>query len=166
MIVLGIDPGGSTGWAVYDSELRRVTHCGEFPDHHHDIPASVGTIDVIVIERPKGRGPTFPQIVEEGITFGRLIAWAESKWERAYGMLRYEVKSALTTATLGEVTVKTKASVWEALVMIHGEGSGAKARTRKGVEVSPPGALGLVAGAHQRDAVAVAVAWLLNQGSA
>lgn len=162
MIVLGLDPGATTGWCVYDTDARRAIAGGEFPEHLHDIPASVGRIDCTVLEKPVGQGPTRPEMVACGITFGRLAAWAEGKWPRTYAMPRYTIKSILTKATLGEVTVRTDATAWAALKLLHGEGCDAKARTRKGVEVSPPGAIGVLKGSHQRAALAVAVAWAIE----
>jgi len=163
VIVLGIDPGNVTGWCVYDSEQRRAIAGGEFPEHRHDIPASVGRIDVVVQEKPVGQGVTRPEMVACGITFGRLAAWAEAKWPRAYSMPRYEVKSILGKATLGEVTVKNDSTAWAALKLIHGEGSDKKAKRNKGVEVEPPGAIGVLVGGHQKAALAVAVAWVLRE---
>jgi hypothetical protein len=162
MIVLGIDPGTVTGWCVYDSVARRAIAGGEFPEHLADFGDYNGRVDVVVIERPKGQGPTRPDVVECGITFGRLMQWACGKWPVVHELLRYEIKSILSKATLGEVAVRTDATAWAALKLIHGEGSDRKAKTRKGVEVSPPGAIGVLAGSHQRAALAVAVAWVLR----
>lgn len=162
MIVLGLDPGATTGWCVYDSEQRRAIAGGEFPEHLADFGDYNGRVDVVVIERPKGQGPTLPQMVECGITFGRLMQWACGKWPNVHELLRYEIKSLLGKATLGEVTVRTDATAWAALKLLHGDGCDAKARTRKGAEVSPPGAIGVLKGSHQRAALAVAVAWAIK----
>lgn len=162
MIVLGIDPGATTGWCAYDSVERRAIVGGEFPEHYSDFRAFTGHVDVVVIERPKGQGPTRPELIECAITFGRLVQWACGKWPNVYELLRYDIKSILGRATLGEVTVRTDATAWAALRLIHGEGCDAKARMRKGVQVSPPGVIGAIAGSHQRAALAVAVAWVMR----
>ena len=163
MIVLGIDPGATTGWATYDTEQRRAIAGGEFPEHLTDFPDDIGRVDVVVLERPVGQGPTRPEMVACGITFGRLIAWAAGKWRRTYDLPRYEVKSILTRATLGEVTVRNDATAWASLRLIHGDGSDKKAKRKKGVEVEPPGAIGALVGGHQKAALAVAVAWCLRE---
>lgn len=166
MLILGVDPGAVTGWAVYESADRRVIASGQFNEHQiskqcKDWIFSL-TVDAVVIERPKGQGPTRPQLVECGITFGRLAAYLESKFgeRRVYEMLRYEVKSSLSAATHGEVNARNDASVWAALLLLHGgEDAGRKATKKNPV----PGAIGL-AKSHERAAVAVAVAWAIREG--
>lgn len=163
MMILAIDPGRTTGWALYDTDRRAVVDSGQFPEHLHDIRTAA--VDHVVIERPKGQGPTRPEMVECGITFGRLIQWAESKWPpgHVHGILRYEVKSILSAATHGEVNVRNDATAWAALKLLHGDGCDRKARTRKGEIVAPAGPLGTIT-SHERAAVAAAVAWAIDRG--
>lgn len=157
MIVLGIDPGQVTGWCTYDTDTRRVVAAGKFDGY--DVQGCHGIADVVVIERPKGQGPTFPQVVEAGIAFGYLLRWAETKWPRVHWLFRYDVKRILREATLGEVTPTNDASVWAALKLLHGEGCDKKP-TKKNPE---GGAIGRVS-SHERAALAVAVAWALREG--
>lgn len=160
-MILGIDPGATTGWCVYDPTRRRVMSCGQFTEHHTDFSAYHGSVTDVVLERPKGQGPTLPALVECGITFGRLMQWASSKWPptRVHELLRYEVKSLLSAATHGEVNVRTDATAWAALVLLHGEGSGDRARKK---DNRPQGAIGQVK-SHERAALAVAVAYVLRK---
>lgn len=164
MIVLGVDPGATTGWCVYDAVARRVVTSGQFPEHKCDILGCDGPeFDVVVIERPKGQGPTRPQVVECGITFGRLAAMFEAAAHcPVEELLRYEVKSILSAATHGEIHVKNDSTAWASLVLLHGDGSGSKARTRKGEIVELAGRIGGVT-SHERAALAVAVAWSIRE---
>lgn len=165
-MILAIDPGATSGWCVYDTAMRRAVASGQFTEHHHDFSAYQGRITDVVIERPKGQGPTRPQMVDCGITFGRLMQWASCKWppSRVHELLRYEVKSILSAATHGEVHVRNDATAWAALVLLHGEGSGTKPRSRKGQVIDPGGSIGIVK-SHERAALAVAVAWALRVSS-
>ena len=163
VFVLGIDPGATSGWVVYDATKRTAIASGQFEEHHTDFTAYTGSIDHVVIERPKGQGPTRPQVVECGIIFGRLIQWASLKWpaERVHEMLRYQVKSVLSKATHGEVHVRNDATAWAALVLLHGIGSGLKPKTRQGKVTDKGGCIGIVR-SHERAALAAAVAWSLE----
>lgn len=160
MKILAVDPGATTGWCVYDTEARRVLAAGQFRGDEvtDELQRARSSSDRVVLERPVAHGPTRPQVVDCAWIAGRLA-------ERlcAEPLTRREVKLALTAATQRDVVVKDDATAWAALVLLHGEGSDAKPVTRKGVEVSPGGALGRVT-SHERAAVALAVAWaLLNE---
>lgn len=160
MKILAVDPGATTGWCVYDTEARRVLAAGQFRGDEvtEELQRECIKADRVVLERPVAHGPTRPQVVDCAWIAGRLA-------ERlcAEPLTRREVKLALTAATQRDVVVVDDATAWAALVLLHGEGSDAKPVTRKGVEVSPGGALGRVT-SHERAAVALAVAWaLLNE---
>ena len=168
MIVLGIDPGATTGWCVYDSESRRAVAGGEFPAHFTCFDGYQGHVDHVVIEEPVGQGPTRPEMVECGKTFGRLMAWAEGKYppDRVHALVRYRIKSILGQATLGEVLVRNDSTAWAALKLIHGQGSDKKAKRKKGVELEQAGAIGCLVGGHSKAALAAAVAWTIQQQQA
>lgn len=162
-IILGIDPGTTTGWCIYDEDKQTAIAAGQFDEHHTDFANYTGLVTDVVIERPKGQGPTRPQVVECGITFGRIIEWASRKWHptHVHEMLRYDIKSILSSATHGEIHVKNDATAWAALVLLHGDGSGVKPRSRKGEVVDVGGCIGIVK-SHERAALAAAVAWSLK----
>jgi hypothetical protein len=157
MIVLGIDPGKTTGWATYCTDDRRVLAAGTFPDWQVDIPSM--HVNAVVIERPKGQGPTFPDVVEAGIAFGWLLRWAEQKWSRLAWLYRYDVKRILRDATLGEVNPTNDATVWAALKLLHGEGC-----DRKPSKKCPEGGAIGRDKSHERAALAVAVACAHREG--
>lgn len=152
MIVLGIDPGATTGWCAYDGEGRRALASGCFRDYRvdHDVMVRARMPNVVVvIERPKGYGPTRPELVDCGYVCGRLAEQFDMVNAPAE-ITRIDVKNALRTATHGEVPVKNDSGVWAALLLLHGGESAAK----KG------GPLHGVR-SHGRAALAVAVAWCL-----
>lgn len=165
MRVLGLDPGATTGWCLYDDEQRRVLDCGTVPgDSFLDIPRSVwGRVDVAIIERPVAHGPTRPEVVECAWVAGCL--WRDMLHllgrSKARQMRRLEVRQVLTAATHGVVRCTNDATVWAALVLLHGEGSDRKPKTRKGEVIDDGGPLGRVT-SHARAALAVAVAWTLR----
>lgn len=146
MILLGIDPGKATGWTLYDSTARRVITAGQFPEHLRtpDFTKAETIANIIVIERPVAHGPTRPQVVE--------CAWIAGRLRQAVGaeeLTRLQIKQALTTATHGEVVVRNDATAWAALKLLHGEGCDKRGGALHGVK------------AHERAALAVAVAWAL-----
>lgn len=162
--ILGIDPGETSAWCLYESWTRSVVACGHFKQF--DLPVSEilshTAARIAVIERPKAYGPTRPQVVECAYIAGRLFDRVRNAvTESVYEIERREVKKVLTAATNKDVVVVDDATAWSALVLLHGEGSDAKPRTRKGVEVAPGGAIGRVTG-HERAALAVAVAFALR----
>ena len=151
MKILGIDPGATTGWCLYDTETRAVVETGTFDGFH--LPAIPGIqVDVVAIERPKGQGPTRPAMVDCGYVAGRLVERLSSLFGLpVVELYRYEIRKRLAELTHGAVPVRNDAGVWAALVLLHGEGSDVKATTKR-----EPGAIGFCTG-HARAALAVAV---------
>jgi hypothetical protein len=146
MNILGIDPGVTTGWCIYNTVSRAVISHGQFETwlserlrlpHHH----------VAVIERPQGYGVTRPQMVDCGYITGRLV----ERFPGAHELTRREVKRILTEATQRDVVVTDDATAWAALKLLHGEGCDKKGGALHGVR------------AHERAALAVAVAFALRQ---
>lgn len=166
MIVLGIDPGASTGWCLYSTRDRRVLDCGEFDFHgtRETIREMSLRADVVVIESLfQPRGNIYPPVVQSAIVEGRLQeAVLTFTAQEAQLLSRHDVKLILTAATQRTVVVTDDKTAWQALVLLHGEGSDRKPKRKKGVVVEPGGALGSVTG-HARAALAVAVAWSLRQ---
>lgn len=156
MNILAIDPGATTGWVVYDATAGRVSAAGCFLEHLAEFPAATsgGPIEVVAIERPRGYGPTRPQLVECGIVFGRLVERMASIYgaTRIQEILRLDVCKQLSAATHGEVRVRNDATAWAALLLLHGGDQAAK----KG------GPLHGVK-SHARAALAVAVACALQR---
>lgn len=151
-VILGIDPGARTGWALYDSAARRVLAAGMFEEHLRspEFTAAESRAEVIVIERPMGYGPTYPQVVDAAWIAGQLAAHCG-----AQPITRRDIKRILTAATQRDVVVKDDASAWAALKLVHGGDDAAK----KG------GCLHGVR-SHERAALAVAVAWALREATA
>ena len=153
-IILGIDPGATTGWCLYDSDARCVLEAGEFVDgdaNGFDIDAAViYRAECAVLERPKGYGPTRPQMVECGIMFGDLRHRLRLM-RPVREMLRLEVCQTLTLALHGVLRVRNDATAWAALLELHG-GTDAvkKGGPLHGVK------------SHSRAALAVAVAFSLR----
>lgn len=154
MMILAFDPGAVTGWVMYDTSTRTVYRHGHFPGSDWDTiypPA-----DVHIIERPKGYGATYPQVVD--------AAWHGGRIAQRFGidddhtLTRREVCLALTDAVQNTVRVKNDATAWAALVLLHGEGSDRKPKRKAGKVIDAGGALGTVT-SHARAALAVAVAW-------
>ena len=147
MNVLGIDPGATTGWCLYNDEARRVIASGQFQEHLRS-PAFTQAQCVaqrIVIERPMGYGPTRPQLVDCAWIAGQIKVAC-----KAEPLTRREVKQILTDATQRDVIVKDDASAWAALKLLHGEGCDKKGGALHGVK------------AHERAALAVCVAFALR----
>lgn len=167
MRILGIDPGATTGWCVYDSDSRTVVECGTFegadflkiPGRHYDKVHAV-------LERPVAQGATRPQVVECAWIAGMLFRDCQSLVgsPKSYTITRLQVRQLLTQATYGTIRVVNDATAWAALVQMHGEGSDKKPRRKKGVVVEKGGPLGEVS-SHARAALAAAVAWLLLHSS-
>lgn len=160
MIVLGIDPGATTGWCEYDTELRRPINSGTFEGESDDIPAAVCVrAAFIVIEKPQGYGPTRPEMVDCGIVSGQLHERMRNRWGAVHWMTRREIKNVLTAATQRDVVVTDDASAWAAVKLLHTENADVPMPDKKG------GALYGVK-SHERAALAVAVAWAIkNEGN-
>lgn len=173
-MILGIDPGATTGWCLYDPTLRRAIECGEFDGHDYggtafDLAshgAGHSAIESIVIERPRGYGAMArPQLIDCGYVCGRMVerlARRDSLRPREiHELTRLDVCKALTAAVHGQINVRNDSTAWAALLLLHGDDAGRKAKVKRGVEIAPAGALGIVTG-HARAALAVAVAWSLR----
>lgn len=181
MKILGIDPGATTGWCLYDSVARCVLDAGQFRGHAFDVPARVvARATAIVVERPVAHGATRPQVVDCAYTAGRIVGWLVGGWyptagriggwlvggwypDAVHELTRREVCRVLTDACHLDTRdrVKNDATAWAALVLLHGEGSDKKPRRRKGEVVDAGGAIGRVT-SHERAALAVAVAWSIQ----
>lgn len=153
MLVLGIDPGATTGWCLYDTEAKRVVDSGTFKETDAPSGLVIRSRDFCVIERPIAHGPTRPQVVDCAWHAGQLAIIMQ-----AIPMTRREIKLILTEATQRDVVVKDDASAWAALVLLHGEGSGERP-TKKRLG----GCIGRVT-THERAALALVVAWAIQQG--
>lgn len=151
IIVLGIDPGVTSGYCAYDTGARRVLVSGQFDGAEFMPP--LGT-DVIVIERPKGYGPTRPQLVDCGFIAGQLYERVSHCCGDADVelMTRLDVCKILTAAVHGVVRVRNDATAWAALKELHRQGLHPDETAKKG------GPLHGVK-AHGRAALAVAFAW-------
>lgn len=168
MLVLGVDPGKKTGWCSYDTEHRWAVAAGEFPNWEIDIGDRCANPDAVVLERPKGQGPTFPDVVEAGIAFGWLLRWFEARLPNVHWIYRYDVKSALRDATLGEVLPTNDRGVWAALKMLHGGDNADRVASKKNPLAGPLAkcrANGKLTTDTQA-ALAVAVAWDLRNRQA
>ena len=152
MRILGVDPGVTTGWVIFDTATRTVTDSGEFPDYHITLTSDA---DVCVVEKPVGQGPTRPTMVENGITSGII-------WERlSYGdnlakwITRLDVKKTLSEATYREPVVVNDTTVRAAMKVLFGADAFKKGQPLYGVT-----------GTHRLAALAVCVAWDLQQQKA
>lgn len=154
MLILGLDPGATSGWVLYDAEAKRVVDCGTFKETNapQELVDDLRH-DYCVIERPVAYGPTRPQVVDCAWHAGQLAIVMQ-----AIPMTRREVKQLLTEATNRDVRVVDDASAWAALVLLHGEGSDQKpTKKREG------GCIGRVT-SHERAALALVVAWAIANG--
>lgn len=156
MIVLGIDPGATTGWVLYDTDHRTAISSGDF--RGDDIPSEMPAhgIDFVVIESlHEPRGNIYPAVVQAGITQGHIER--QMRWLPMHRITRADVKTILTEATLREPVVRDDKTAWQALVALHGDGSGDRP-TKK----HAGGCIGSVT-AHQRAALAAVVAWCIRE---
>jgi len=155
--VLGIDPGNATGWCCYDIIAHRVTASGHFPEDQVPAPTAVpewGNCLDVVLERPVAHGPTYPQVVDCAWFAGSLARLFRMRCDPGFFhvLIRRDIKRILTDATAGDVRVKNDATAWAALKLLHGgEASAKKGGCLYGVK------------SHSRAALAVAVAWHLNE---
>jgi len=149
------------------AEERRAFDAGQFRGHVWDqrFDGLIDSPDVIVIEKPVAHGATRPQVVECAWVAGWLEGALAREGKAVCNLTRREVCKTLTDACSlpTEDRVRNDATAWAALVLLHGEGSDKKARTRKGEIVEPAGAIGGVT-SHERAALAVAVAWAIREG--
>lgn len=129
MRILGIDPGTVSGWCVYDSTERIVRGSGTFPEWQLPPWAkSIASSEHVVIERPKGYGPTRPQVVECGYIAGRLheILRRYVDVGMVTELTRLEVCKALAGEVHGVIRVRNDATAWAALLEMHGGAEAAK----------------------------------------
>lgn len=153
MNIMGIDPGATTGWCLYDAIRGRALASGQFPgaDVSLEMREQSRNASVFVIERPMGYGPTYPQVVDAAWYGGQLATLCSAS---AAPITRREIKAILTEATQGDVRVKDDATAWAALKLLHGgESSAKKGGPLYGIK------------AHERAALAVAVAFAIKQAS-
>lgn len=152
MRILGIDPGATTGWVVYDTEACGVTARGEFAGHGSVILFAHSQLDVVCLERLVPHGASYPQVVEAAYTAGRIVGQFQV---HVHELKRSDVRRILQDATHGAVKVRDDKSVWAALLVIHGGDAAAeKGGPLHGVK------------SHERAALAVAVAWAIRNEAA
>ncbi len=158
MLILGVDPGETTGWCVYDSDKKAAAPGMVAETCDVDLWPELLTVGLpsgttAVVERPVPQGFTRPQVVECAWIAGRLRERLELALAfTTSDLTRLDVRRRLQAATNGVIQVKNDATVWAALKLLHGGESAAK----KG------GPLYGVTG-HCRAALAVAVAWTLPE---
>ena len=155
MKVLALDPGATTGWVLYDADAKRVLSSGQFRGHTHEsdddmMPSS----KVVVIERPKGYHGSPGAVVDCGYVCGRIVQGFEERGVKVHEMFRHEIRAVLQEATHGTIRVKNDATAWAALKLLHGEACDKKGGSLYGVK------------AHERAALAVAVAWVMRKVTA
>lgn len=161
MRILGIDPGGKTGWAVYDTRARAVVQAGICEGA--DLPwGEIVQCDRAVIERPEAYGAARPQVVDCAWVAGRLYEAAHAHCETVGHLYRREVVKLIGLA-LG-VPVRGDAEVWRALCELHG-GDGADVRGRPATKKTPAREQGPLGGCIAHAKAAVAVAYAAAQGS-
>lgn len=160
MIILGIDPGATTGWCMYDSDARRVLASGQVQEammRWQDVP----WCDVVAVERPKGYGATRPQVVDCAWVGGQLYAESTAHCGASMALTRPEVVKALSLA-IG-ATIRGDAAVWQALVELHGGAGVADRRAKKATKTTPAIDGGPLAGCSGHARAALAVAWCAAQ---
>lgn len=151
MRILGIDPGATTGWCVYDTDTRRVVARGLYEGHDTVVLQPSGSVaNVAVLERLVPHGASYPQVVESAYVAGRIAGELRPALP-VYELTRAEVRRTLQDATHGAVKVKDDKSVRAAVVLLHG----GESATETG------GCLHGVT-SHVWAALAVAVAWHLT----
>lgn len=164
MNILGIDPGATTGWVLYDTEAKRVVEAGKFLDwlHSDECWSALQRSHRVIIESViPAHGNIFPDTVATALYQGRLEERLSIPVDGR--VTRLQVKRTLTEACHREPVVQDDKTVWQALCILHGDGCDAKPKTRKGVEVSPGGSIGCVT-THERAALALVVAWAIREG--
>lgn len=150
MRILGIDPGATTGWCIYDSDAKIAVASGECEGPDLDIVAieDAHLVDFAVIEEPFAHGPTRPEVVECAKVFARLDERV-SQQMKTHCISRHETRRRLQLATHGVVRVANDATVWAAIKLLHGDGCDKKGGSLYGVK------------SHARAALAAAVAFTL-----
>lgn len=150
MNILGIDPGATTGWCVYNTERRAVVARGLYEGHDSIILMPGASVaHVAVVERLVPHGASYPQVVESAYVAGRIAGELRPAIQ-VHELKRSDVRRVLQEATHGAVKVKDDKSVRAAIVVIHGGDSATEAG----------GCLHGVT-SHVWAALAVALAWSL-----
>lgn len=150
MKILAIDPGATTGWVLYDTESKSVLCSGQFRGHEaRSDDEKMPECRTVVIERPKGYHGSPGAVVDCGYVCGRIVERFAEIGITVHEMFRHTIRAALQEATHGTIRVKNDATAWAALKLLHGEGCDKKNGCLYGVK------------AHERAALAVAVAWAL-----
>lgn len=158
---MGVDPGATTGWCLWDSESKTVAACGEFAKHLCSVEfiVALDQTNLAVVEGFSDvHAGIYPETVQPAVTCGRLLEFIERRDIKCQEISRMETKRQLELAIRKEFRVLKDKDVWGALQLLHGPGSADKPRVKKGVEVTPGGVLARVRD-HARAALAVAVAW-------
>lgn len=148
-MIFAIDPGARSGWCLYHGGERRVLAAGQFDGHEltEEALEAARSATVVAIERPRGYGPTRPQLVDCGYTAGRLVGALLAIGRQVAELTRLDVCKRLSAAAHGVVHVRNDATAWAALLLLHGgDLAGKKGGPLHGVR------------AHERAALAVAVA--------
>ena len=164
MLILGIDPGATTGWVIYDTEAKRVVDCGTFERWRCADMANAmdcNRVEYVVIESVvPAHGGIYPQTVEAALIQGHLEEFIECRLVNApHRMTRGDIRKTLSAAVHRDPVVVNDKTAWQALTILHGPGSD-KRTTKKG---GPGGCIGDVM-SHERAALAAAVAWAIANG--
>jgi|GEM_PF-6315075 len=158
-IILGIDPGKTSGWAIYDATRNLAVSSGEFTGDALPSEAVPITVSVCVVEVPVGQGPTYPDVVRAGVVAGQLHERLRSVMETHF-LERLAIRQRLTTAVHGIFRVTNDPTAWRAvkLILCGREDCDLRGSKKLGRE---PGPLAHVKGKDARAALAAAVAWTL-----
>lgn len=164
MLVLGLDPGATTGWCLYDTEAKRVVKCGAFEQWYcaemADALCGVRFEHVVIESIVPARGGIYPQTVEAALIQGHLEEFVEnSMLFKPQRITRGDIRKALSAAVHHDPLVVNDKTAWQALVALHGDDSGRKTTKKCG----PGGAIGDVS-SHERAALAAVVAWAMHAG--
>ena len=111
MRILGIDPGATTGWCVYDTDTRRVVARGLYDGHDTVVLQPSGSVaNVAVLERLVPHGASYPQVVEAAYVAGRIAGELRPAIQ-VHELTRAEVRRILQEATSTATASSTSRSV-------------------------------------------------------
>ena len=157
-VILGIDPGKQSGWAIFEVTDLTAVAAGEFegddlfPDA---MPQEARNYHHVVVEVPVGQGPTYPDVVRTGVVAGKLIERFDAE-----EIERLAVRRRLTHAIHNVFRVTNDTTAWRAVKLIlHGSEDADRRGSKK--DKRPPGPLAHIKGKDARAALAAAVAWTL-----
>lgn len=118
MIVLGIDPGSTTGLAVYDSTEREVRRGwewdrGDVCDWLHFNPHEVGPIDGVGIECPQSYGAVVGfDVIQTAVLAGEIKSTIESEYGVPVTLIyRTTVRTHLTGLSRGSAADLKRATI-------------------------------------------------------